>query len=614
MAEEIRIVTSAAAGEVAGTAAEDLTEGLRAMLGGGVAAALPGGDSPATRIVVAVRGAQAPQASEPLAGDSFAIAVAPGAIAIDAGSERGLIHAGARLLERLGARYAPGLPPEYPRIDSSRLFALAGCRVEPSFTRRAFVSDIMTWNYGFEDRLALHLRHDQEFIPWMARHGVNAFSYIRHAHDTSARIDQLVTRFRERGIDAEYGGHVIQLLLPRERFETNPELFPLGADGKPMARGNLCGSNPAGLALVRKGALEYIGDCPENRLLHVWGADVFDGAWCRCEPCSRLTPQLQYLKVVNAIAESLPADGPPVAYLAYHDTIDPDPALKPRANVWFEWAPRERCYSHAIDDPACETNPRYWRSLGRYVELFEGRGHIFEYYADAILFGGLGFATPQVIARDLRAYHGLGLRSISCLTFGQYSTLAYPVNLDAFVRAATSIDFDPDATVADLAAVRHPSCGAEMASAYRAIQRAAQLVLTYGDVMRPPAKPEFAARKRPQLRQAIDAFRSAIDAAGRILAGTQAPLVAAERSLWEYSLESLQGVEEFLAAMQETGPGHRVLVESAISRVGRAVEHIHAIELETKGTWGAYDIDWIRHYWLDAMRRALEGTPARDPF
>ncbi len=109
--------------------------------------------------------------------------------------------------------------------------------------------------------------------------------------------------------------------------------------------------------------------------------------------------------------------------------------------MWFEWAPRERCYSHAIDDPACEINPRYLESLKRYIEIFDGRGHIFEYYADAILFGGLGFATPAVVASDLRAYRQLGLTSISCLTFGAYSVMAYPVNLEAFVRGSRRSGF-----------------------------------------------------------------------------------------------------------------------------------------------------------------------------
>ena len=116
------------------------------------------------------------------------------------------------------------------------------------------------------------------------------------------------------------------------------------------------------------------------------------------------------MEIVNAIAEALAADpnAPPIAYLAYHDTIEPHPGLKPLANVWFEWAPRERCYSHAIDDPACEINPRYFESLKRYLDIFNGRGHVFEYYADAILFCGLGFATPAIVASDLRAYRAPG--------------------------------------------------------------------------------------------------------------------------------------------------------------------------------------------------------------
>ena len=53
----------------------------------------------------------------------------------------------------------------------------------------------MTWNYTVAERFELHLRHDREFIPWMARRGINSFSYIRHAHDTRLRIDELVPAF-----------------------------------------------------------------------------------------------------------------------------------------------------------------------------------------------------------------------------------------------------------------------------------------------------------------------------------------------------------------------------------------------------------------------------------
>ena len=264
----------------------------------------------------------------------------------------------------------------------------------------------MTWHYEDAERLLMHLGHDREFIPWMAQSGINAFEYIRHAQDTRLKIDEVAPMLAERGIEAEYGGHVLQLLLPRDRFAAHPEYFPCGEDGRRMKIGNLCVSNRAALDLVRAGALDYVRDGAEMAMLHIWGADVWRGAWCRCAECSALSPQLQYMKVVNEIAAALaPASdaAPPVAYLAYHDTLEPDPALRPLGNVWFEWAPRERCYGHAIDDPACTVNPRYLESLERYIDLFDGRGGVFEYYADAILFGGMGFATPSTIVRDLNA-------------------------------------------------------------------------------------------------------------------------------------------------------------------------------------------------------------------
>src|ERR1700732_3918371 len=87
--------------------------------------------------------------------------------------------------------------------------------------------DIMTWHYETPDRFALHLEHDREFIPWIAARGINAFSYIRHPRDSRFKIDELLPLYREHGIASEYGGHVLQMLLPRDRFAASPELFPL---------------------------------------------------------------------------------------------------------------------------------------------------------------------------------------------------------------------------------------------------------------------------------------------------------------------------------------------------------------------------------------------------
>ncbi|MGC1679129.1 MAG: DUF4838 domain-containing protein [Candidatus Binataceae bacterium] len=614
-----RIVAAGAAigtpaARVTATAAAELATGLAAMLSRPVEVAHDAAlGSNRMRIELGAQhsgGLADPFAGDALAGDSFAIARADSsAITLGAGSARGLIHACADLLEHLGARFAPGASAQYPRIGAEALRAIAPYRVTPSFSRRAFISDIMTWNYGFPDRLELHLRHDREFIPWLGRRGANAFSYIRHAHDTRLKIDEIQPLFEAYGIAQEYGGHVLQILLPRERFQSDPAMFPAGDDGVRMARGNLCVSNSAALELVREGALKYVGDYPENELLHIWGADVWKGAWCRCGQCRELAPQLQYMDVVNAVAESLAergAEAAPVAYLAYHDTLEPHPGLRPFPNVWFEWAPRERCYSHAIDDPACEINPPLLESLRRYLEIFDGRAHIFEYYADAILFGGLAFATPGVVARDLRAYHALGITSISCLTFGAYSTLAYPVNLEAFVRCARDVAFEPGAAISDTALGRHPRCAPALDAAYRAVERASLLSLDFADVMRPQMSAEKGRRKRGELKSAARAFHDAIAAAETISRAGGIPLARAEQQLWTYSERVLDGLSAYLAAKEVSGAERKRIGDAAIAQIAEAIAHVREIDLEIKGTWGAYDLEWIRELWIAALKRGLE--------
>ena len=51
-------------------------------------------------------------------------------------------------------------------------------------------------------------------------------------------------------------------------------------------------------------------------------------------------------------------------------------------------------------------------------------------------------------------------------------------------------------------------------------------------------------------------------------------------------------------------------------RVTDAIEHIREIDLDIKGTWGAYDLEWIRELWIGGLRRSLdqEGKPAEELF
>ncbi len=618
----------AAAGEPLRFAANELADSLATMLDERVAVALDSGLPQrhlrlAAPTLGASRVAAAAAPPQPTAGsDGFAlwreavapsspdVGVQPGAILLAGGTDRAVIHAVYELLADLGMRFPVGGPRAFPHVGRAALDLVESRATEPAFSRRAFVSDIMTWHYERPARLESHLEHDRRFISWMGAKGLNAFSYIRNAVDSRLKIDELVPLLRVRGIRSEYGGHVLQSLLPRATFASRSELFPVNARGERDITGNLCTSNAEALRIVVEGALQYLRDNPECELLHVWGADVWKGAWCRCGGCAALSPQLQYLRVVNAIGEAIATDlpgGPPVTYLAYHDTIKPDADLRPGSNVFFEWAPRQRCYSHAIDDAACDVNPRYFESLKCYIESFQGRGHVFEYYADAILFGGLACATPGVIARDLRAYRALGVSSIACLTFGQHSVISYPVNLAAFARGTRSPDFDPDRVLTDSVAALYPACAPRMAQAYRAIADASRLILDGGgDVMRPWLKSGPIAQRLRDLRLAHSSICRAVDAADHLVASAGAAVAAAERSVWHYSREVVSGIAEYLKTMEESGPEQPLRVDNAIRQIGAALDGLRASGPSAGDTWACWDTEWIGEIWVSALRRRFD--------
>src|SRR5207247_9545328 len=99
---------------------------------------------------------------------------------------------------------------------------------------------------------------------------------------------------------------------------------------------------------------------------------------------------------------------------AHHGALEAPRAVRPAPRAWAELAPRERCYAHALDDATCATNAAYRRALEAHLTLFAGRVHVFEYYGDAILFGGCAVPLAGVMQRDLGRYARAGLRGGCC--------------------------------------------------------------------------------------------------------------------------------------------------------------------------------------------------------
>src|SRR5213079_1375958 len=88
-------------------------------------------------------------------------------------------------------------------------------------------------------------------------------------------------------------------------------------------------------------------------------------------------------------------------------------------------------------------------------------------------------------------YARAGVRGVSCLVFGQYSLWAYGVNLEAFARGAV---FPTAAAGARGAHAARFGRAAEPVVRYlAALERVMAEVVTYGDVLLPPAEAARAA-------------------------------------------------------------------------------------------------------------------------
>ena len=121
-----------------------------------------------------------------------------------------------------------------------------------------------------------------------------------------------------------------------------------------------------------------------------------------------------------------------------------------------------------------------------------------------------------------------------------------------------------------------------------------------------------AARKRIELARAADTFNEAIAAADRISPTTS--LANAEKELWRYSRDVLAGLSDYLRARDDRTEGRVARGESAIVKLTSAIDHIRKIDPNIKGTWGAYDLEWMRELWLSSLRRGLdrEAKPAEE--
>jgi len=201
----------------------------------------------------------------------------------------------------------------------------------------------------------------------------------------------------------------------------------------------------------------------------------------------------------------------------------------------------------------------------------------------------------EVVQRDLDCYARAGVRGVSCLVFGRYSLWAYGANVEAFARGALSPAAAAGARGAH--AARFGPAAEPMMRYLAALEGVMAEVVTYGDVLLPPAE----AGRAAAVRAACAAARRQAPALRGLLAAAPVRL-AAEEHLLDYTLAVLGALERWLAAAGDAGAR-----EAALAALADAVHHVRAADPALAGTWGLHDLEITHHFFAAALRARRAG-------
>lgn len=422
--------------------------------------------------------------------------------------ERAVLYAVYALLKASGCRWTiPGKDGE--SLTTLNLESLFRQRISgaPSLSIRCFAEDT---HKRPRDKWVDEMI---ELLDWMAKAGANALFITTHKGPAPQDMASLLPEFEKRGIDLEVGAHVLHQFLPRDLFETQPELFRM-SNGKRVSDGNFCVSNPQTIETITENAKSFLAGFPTAAVYHLWADDVLGGSWCECDTCRKMSPVQQQINALNLIAEAVRDvyPGKMIDMLLYHDTINVEDAEKPKPNIYGFYAPRERCYAHAINDRNCARNVWYKKMLEKVSDHFGRKQiYVFEYYDDMILFNNMAAPLTQVISRDLKYYHSIGIDKVQSLMFGRYSWWAYPLNMYVFAELAWDAEKDVRDIVTDYCDSMFETASQIMRTHYVTLEAAMSKILTFcgytedavGDTAHPPCGGEFPGQHLENVEEGI---------------------------------------------------------------------------------------------------------------
>lgn len=372
--------------------------------------------------------------------DAYTLETTTSGVTISSKTAKGILNGVYGLGERLGYLYLyPGEAGEWPPL-----------RAEGQFVSMPLGTVVMQPRFPY--RGIFNGNSSEQWATFYAKMGFNAL-----CQPTDRALAEKL------GLRIEIGGHDYDELIPPDTLKEHPEyarmVQPEDFFGERTPDFNLCVSSPGAEQTVKAAFRTRIKELEAEGIYawHCWPEDLPAFGWCLCPTCRSFTPNDQAMIAMRFLAEVVREEKSPmrVPMLAYHDTMFPGKKIDAPPETFLLFAPRERCYGHAINDTSCALNGRYLQSLKEWMAKYDGidDAHTFEYYLDRVLFRGLYPFLPQVILDDTDVYQKEGIESHITLQVGSgFEPKLTMLNLPVFAQGQWDENLDAATFIANTAA------------------------------------------------------------------------------------------------------------------------------------------------------------------
>lgn len=279
------------------------------------------------------------------------------------------------------------------------------------------------------------------WIEWAKQARLTTFGVHKITHpNTEASLNSLLTdlekpngrrhieMLEDAGITVEYELHALSWLLPRARFEKDPDLYRMNEDGVRTNDKGFCPSNPTALDIITENSYKLASVLHQNSSRYFWWPDDVTKGVCHCSRCRErdLNASNAAMLFANAVAKGVSAYDSKAteAYLAYSDAND-IPMIAPEHNAFLEFAPMTREHKKPISDPTEERSVAYLKLLEGLLKIFSAKdAHILEYWMDNALYSN--FKRPPVkvpfladiAEQDIQTYTSYGIPNVK--TFASF--------------------------------------------------------------------------------------------------------------------------------------------------------------------------------------------------